>query len=130
MKLLFATIFLTLVFSGLASAQSIKTDEARKLKQVEALIIKTETALKEADESLKKLQVSYSEEYPKIKQIKLEIAALDEALVKLYAERKELQSKQMVRNLPNNQIELLKILIQQNERIIDLLETSQKQSPF
>jgi len=125
MKLSF-TMLLIVIFAGFALGQSIKTDEAKRLEIVENLIADAETTLEESNKALEKLRGTYSSEYPKVKEYETKIKGLKENLGRLYEERKKLLTKQMIRNLPNNQIELLKIIIQQNERIIELLESKQK----
>lgn len=125
-KLLIA-LFLCFVFVGFVSAQTVKTAEARKLDDLEKLIVQKEKEIESEQAFLAELSAKYSPEYFKVMQTKAKITVLQKALAALYDERKLLLTKELVRKLPNNQIELLKIIIEQNERIIYLLEKLQKE---
>ena len=129
MKLLFTILLLVFVFTVSASAQSVKTDDGKHLKEVESLIIQTEKQIKEKDIYLSDLLVKFTSDFIRVKEVRSEISKLNEQLTSLNLEKKELISKQLIKTLPNSQIELLKIIIVQNDKIIDLLEKLQKPFP-
>lgn len=125
MKNLFLLVILSVLFVGFASAQTIKTVEARQLEDVDTRIKQTQ---KEADQTAALLETAtnkysdeYREQFPALVKIKNDLKVLNERLTSLFAERKRLAEKKLTMPLPNNQIELLKILILQNERLLDLL---------
>ncbi|MBX7170145.1 MAG: hypothetical protein K1X72_04255 [Pyrinomonadaceae bacterium] len=123
LKLTFV-LLITLVLVSFASAQSIKTEEARQLKKVERLIKNQESLLEFENKELKRMSSDiYSESQRD--QIRKNISSYEKNLATLYEQRKMLLTKEMSRTLPNTQIELLKIIILQNEKIIDLLEEKQ-----
>ena len=125
MKNLFLLVILIVISAGFTSAQTIKTVEARQLEDIDTRIKQTQ---KEADQTATLLEAvtkKYSDEYretvPALVKIKNEYKVLNERLTSLFAERKRLAEKKLTMALPNNQIDLLKILILQNERLLDLL---------
>ena len=117
--LLAAVLFLCAIGAG---AQTIKTTDGKKLDEVKKQIENTQTKLSEIEEERKKLLITYSSEYPKVKQLNAQIDVLKGVLAGLIQTRNELERKVLVKTLPNNNVELLKIIIEQNERIIELLE--------
>ncbi|MCU0240524.1 MAG: hypothetical protein MUC29_13875 [Pyrinomonadaceae bacterium] len=125
MKKFVCILSLVFLFTFVASAQSIKTDEARQLKKLEKTIriyeIQFESAKNELD---RKSSREYSGVYSESdrQSVRNTISEYEKKLAELYLQRKQLLAKQMTRTLPNTQIELLKLLILQNEKIIDLLE--------
>ncbi|HRH40386.1 MAG TPA: hypothetical protein PKY82_01990 [Pyrinomonadaceae bacterium] len=123
LKLVIA-IFVTLIFVGFSSAQTIKTDEARQLKRLEKQISYYEGLLDSAKDRLSRMNSDVSSTYTEADKnnVKEQISSLEKNLGTYYQERKTLLTKEMTRTLPNTQIELLKLIILQNEKIIDLLE--------
>ncbi len=116
-------IILGLFFVSLAPAQTIKTSDARKLEDVETSIIQTQKQIDEVTSALNAVLVKYTEDRPEVKKIRDRVERLNEHLTTLNVERVRLMAQKLTMPLPTNQIELLKILILQNERILDLLNT-------
>lgn len=118
--------YLVLVFvlflASVSQAQTIKTTEGKRLAELEKQIAAISAERDAASKNAAELLVKYSADYFKVKELKTKIDKLNEVLLPLELERKELIKKKLIANLPNNQIELLKMIVIQNERIIELLE--------
>lgn len=124
MKIFLSIILLLL--AGTVSAQTLKTEAGKRLKEIEPLIVQSETQIKAKEVALKGLLAKYSSEYFEVKATEAEISKLNEILLSLQSEKKQLLAQKLIKDLPNNQIELLKLIIIQNEKIIELLEKSLK----
>lgn len=120
MKILLG-LFFVFVFVGGINAQDLKTDEGKRLKEVESRIFKIPVEMREIEAEISKLLVNFRPEYIEVVKRKVELAKLNEILIGLNLERKELLTKQLVKTLPNNDTALLKLIVMQNEKIIDLL---------
>ena len=114
------------LFSAFSFAQTIKTPDARRLEAVEIEIAKTQKQFDVADKKLRELLVIYTEDHPTVKSQKDVVAAITAKLTPLTVARTNLLLKSLKTELPNTQIELMKILIMQNERILDLLTDQAK----
>ena len=118
--------YLVLVFAlflaSVSQAQTVKTTEGKRLAELEKEIAAISAERDAASNNLAELLVKYSTEHIKVKELKAQLEKLNETLLPLELERKGLLKKQLVTNLPNNNIELLKMIVIQNERIIELLE--------
>lgn len=112
--------FYLFVFESAAFSQT--STDAKRLKEVEAKIQELQLQIIPELTTLRSLQVKYTSDYILVKEQKQKVEALEAELSPLFAERKLLQEKIFVENLPNSQIELLKIIVVQNRRIIELLE--------
>lgn len=118
-------IFFLFFIVNLVSGQTLKTDEGRRLKIVERQVVILESELSNKNAELKVLLKKYSPDYFGVHAVKESIEIIEKSLASYYAEKKELLTKKLVVTLPNTQTELLKILILQNEKIIELLEKQQ-----
>lgn len=119
-----SVIFLVIIcafFCVSASAQ-IPNKNAVRLKTVEKLIAQIENLIKNEEDGMTVLLVKYNADSPEIKTKQNRINSLQKNLAHLEIEKKKLLDSKLTDTLSNNQIELLKILIVQNSRIIDLLE--------
>lgn len=124
MKLILMILFLSLA----ALAQSTQTDDIKKLSEVEKQIAQTQTEIKETEKQRTWLLMKFTAESPNVKQVEADLVLLKKILVDLEFEKTELLSKipkselSKIDTLPNDNTELLKIIIRQNQRIIELLE--------
>ena len=94
----------------------------KRIAAVQAVV----NALKEKREGLLE---KYSPEYREVVAVDDSLAEFNAAIAKLEAARRELSKKPLTIALPSNEVALLKMLLLQNERIIELLEglSSKKQ---
>lgn len=122
MKKLIVITFALSVFCLYANAQTKKPDDEQRLKTVEAEIIQLEQEIKLVSADLSALLVKYTREYPAARKIQSELTTLEEKLFALNLEKKNLLQKEFARTLPNNDILLLKMIVIQNEKIIELLK--------
>jgi len=123
MKKLFVLAFIVIIgLVGVSNAQSIKTAEAIRLEVVEKLIKDSEKQHQNFESEKAELLSKYSPEYIKVKQVQEKINTLNQTLITLNLEKKQLLSKKLVENLPKDNIALLQMIVIQNEKIIDLLE--------
>ncbi|MBK8810719.1 MAG: hypothetical protein IPN69_08300 [Acidobacteria bacterium] len=99
----------------------MKNDAARQLDEMNEKIRVAEEVVKIAEDDLTALREKYSDEYAKVKEGQDRLTKLRESLGQLYVIRERLEKQILVENIPNNQTELLRILVRQNEEIIELL---------
>lgn len=111
-----------LFLTALATNAQVKTSDAKRLETVEAQIIKLESERQTTQIKLDQLRTRYNDDWKENQALIAQIAKIDESLVPLYLEKKALLKKELIKKLPNNDTELLKMIIIQNERIIELLE--------
>ena len=114
-------IIFVLMMAAIIQAQ-IKTTDGKRLEEVEKQIVATEERIKLVEAQLTELRKRYNDEWKDNQTVIAELNTLNGVLLKLNLEKKQLLNKQFVKTLPNNQIELLKMIVIQNERIIELLE--------
>ena len=115
-------LFLCLLFMAVTVFGQSQTN---RLAEIKNQIDKIESQIKEKEAKIVDLQARYTDEYQPIKQLKSEIVVLSLMLVPLKDEQLRMLVLEGNAPLPNNQIELLKILIIQNEKIINLLQKLQ-----
>lgn len=108
-----------------ANPAQIKSDAAKKLETVNADITEGEKILADEEKILAELRRRYTDDFPKVQESLAKIITIKRVLNNLYELKKDLQRQQMYQELPNNQVELLKMLIVQNDQIIDLLKNLQ-----
>ena len=121
MKYIYCLVFVVCL-SLATHAQSIKTEDGRRVAAIDEKISAVQSKIDEAQKKIDELLVRYTPEYKEIVAIKAVIADLQQAVLKLETEKKVLATKELVRKLPNTDVELLKVIVLQNERIITLLE--------
>lgn len=107
-------------------AQTVKTEAARRIGDIDTQIAALELRISQAAEQRKTLLEKYTAEYKDVVAVEVQLTIYRAQVAALEAEKKLLARKEFVRTLPNTNIELLKIIAMQNERIIDLLETLAK----
>jgi uncharacterized protein involved in exopolysaccharide biosynthesis len=115
MKILF---FIILLFSLNVVAQKTtpKPEAAVKNTVLESL----KKQRQDADEQLKQLRAKFTEEYPAVRELKLQIAKIDEQIQKVILTDKTVELTPDI--LPNDSVFLLKLIIIQNQEIIKLLQ--------
>lgn len=118
--LLFVTFLI--VLTNITSAQTIKTFAGEQVQILDERIAEIQQTITDKKDRRRSLEKRYSSEYIEVKQINSEIEKLEISLQNITEERENLSKQKLTKPLPNNQIELLKIIIQQNQRIIELLE--------
>jgi hypothetical protein len=104
------------------NAQTVKTEPARRLAVVESEINSIQSQIENVSKVLERSKVRYTEQHPDVRAAEAVLAELHVSLLKLETERKKLNIKELVRSLPKTDVELLKVIVLQNERILDLLE--------
>ena len=117
-----AAAFILVLFSVGTNAQTVKTQDGYRLNDVEKQIKETRNNISETNKNLNNLLKEYSEGAPEIKATQTKISELNKSLTDLIKERDDLLKKVLSKPIPNNDTELLKLIAQQNERIIELLE--------
>lgn len=122
MKKCLGLFLFVLMMAFAVNAQTIKTAEGKQLDKIEKQISQIDTQIDRLEKESADLASKYSSDYYKIKQIEEKINALNEILLPLNVKKAELLKKRLTEILPNNQIELLKKIIIQNDQIIELLE--------
>lgn len=115
-----AAIFLAFTFS--ASAQAVRTPEGKKLDALIKEIRQTELLLELARNKRSQLLTRYTDEYKDVFELDREMEILNKTLTSLNKQRFDLEQKELEKPLPNDQTELLKIIITQNREIIELLK--------
>lgn len=121
MKILLG-LCLVLAFSLSISAQTVPSKSGKELKDIDAQITTVESQIKTQLAKKAQLLIRYSEDYKGIVEINAAISKLNEILSALQLKRRQLLEMKLIEELPNNNIQLLKMIIVQNERIIELLE--------
>ena len=105
-----------------AHAQTIKTEAGRRMSAIEIETTTVQSRIDKITNLIKKLGIEFTSESPEIIEAKEVLAEWQKLLLKLESEKKSLATKEFIKRLPNTNVELLKVIALQNERIIDLLE--------
>ena len=105
-----------------ASAQTIKSEEGHRMFRLEKRIAAVQAVVNALKEKREGLLEKYSPEYREVVAVDSSLAELNAIIAKLEAARRELSKKPLTIALPSNEVALLKMLLLQNERIIELLE--------
>ena len=113
-----------LLFAFSISAQSTKPDD--KIKMLDVSINQIKSEINQETDKKNNLLKQYQSRHPDVVEIDSKIDSLRFQLASLEKQKNDLLLAEWLKNLPNNQIELLKIIITQNAKIIDLLEKLQK----
>jgi septal ring factor EnvC (AmiA/AmiB activator) len=111
-----------LVLFTAANGQTIKTDAGKQLDVVENRIKYYQREIDETSKSLDEAKTKLSPEHPFVMALQKNLTELRQTLVTQETEKKGLLTQELVKTLPNSQVELLKMIILQNEKIIGLLE--------
>ena len=127
MKKLLLLILLGITVS--AYGQTIKTDAGRRVAGIDTEIAVLQSQIAKASDARQRLLATYSSTYPPAVAVEAQLVELRQAMRALETEKKSWANKKPARPLPNTNVELLRILALQNERIIDLLEKLIKRSP-
>lgn len=122
MRKLFLFTFVILILSVCVKAQTTPDEIRQRLKDIDVEVSKLENEIKAAKSDLSKLLVKYTNEYSEVKKLQNDVKALENRLIELNFEKKNLMQKEFIRMLPNNEIQLLKMIVIQNQKIIELLE--------
>lgn len=101
----------------------VKTETGKRLDEVDKQIKSLESRVSETEKEITVLQEKYSDDYVGIKNKRFELSKLQSNLLSLQTERKSLLQTKLTTSLPNNQVELLKMIVTQNEKIIELLQS-------
>ena len=117
MKKLLPILILVFALSAFAQKPASKPAPAEAAKI--ALLQKLKKDKAEAETALAALLVKYSDDYPQVGQTRAQIAKLDEEIAALM---KDPALPMTMETLPDDPALLLKIIIIQNQKIIELLE--------
>lgn len=109
--------------------QTIKTETGRRVAAIDTEIAAIQSRIDQALEVRRGLLERFTPDHRNVKAVDERLAELRTAMLVLETQKKALAGKEFARTLPNSNIELLKIIALQNERIIDLLEQLVKRSP-
>lgn len=126
-RLLYPVTFFA--FCICVSGQTVKTEASRKIVDIDVEIARLQFQISEVKENRDKLLVRYTSDYKDVRVLDAQLSELQTQLLALETEKKTLATKELAQKLPNSQIELLKVIALQNERIIALLEQLVKRSP-
>ena len=122
MKYIYGLIFFFCLCVS-ANAQIIKTDDGRRIRDFEISIQSVQSKIDDASKRLEELSIKYSPEYRGVIAIKELITELQQQKASLEAAKTTfIATHVLTKHLPNTNVELLKVIAVQNERIIDLLE--------
>ena len=116
--------FLLLLFAGsfAINAQIVKTPAARELAHTETLITSMQKEVVEAQKLHDELLQKYSPEYVRVKQLEERLVGLNQMKSVIEERRKVLRTQPLKVAIPTTDQGLLRILVMQNEQVIDLLE--------
>jgi hypothetical protein len=106
---------------GQAKKPTPKKSQSISSVRISAEFLSLHKQRRELVEKLKPLQVRYSEDYPQIQAIQSEIKAIDEKLSKISPIEPISDSEIFGADIDSNQ--LMKIIVIQNQKIIELLQT-------
>ena len=115
-------------FTATASAQAVSKQPSAelRLKQIELanLLVKvSEIELLQLKQQRNNLRQRYTDAYEPLVQLHRQVEAKEQELKNLKI--REIKEKEdFEKNLPNNQIQLMKLLVIQNQKIIELLRES------
>ncbi len=115
-------------FTATASAQAVSKQPSAelRLKQIELanLLVKvSEIELLQLKQQRNNLRQRYTDAYEPLVQLNRQVEAKEQELKNLKI--REIKEKEdFEKNLPNNQIQLMKLLVIQNQKIIELLRES------
>ena len=115
-------IFCSCLVLFTAANGQLKTEAGKRFDLVENSIKNTQLVIDDTSKSLDEARTKYPPEHPLVMMLQKKLTELRQTLVTLETEKKGLLTKELVKTLPNSQVELLKMIILQNDKIIGLLE--------
>lgn len=124
MRTSFLIVLIVLLLTFAATAQK-RISKNEDLKNLNIEITKLEQNIAEKKAQKTALEVKFTAEDSKIRDIESELKQLTLRLYSLNEQKRQILVKERAKNLPTSQTELLKLIVLQNDRIIELLEKLQ-----
>lgn len=122
MRFLFLFMLLLLLANVSHAQNTVKTATARDLTLLNVLIERASKIAELDGEDLAALRKRYSDEYPDVKTQKEKYEASLQRVSALQARKQGLLSKPQTQPMPTTDTALLRQIVIQNERVLDLLE--------
>jgi len=130
MKNIQLALVFTFLFAFGVQAQSVKTDEVRQLTELSKEITIAEKQVIDVGAEIAALLIQFTPEYSGVVSKKERLKELNGVLAALKSEKDALLRQAQIKALPTTAPALLKLIVMQNERIIDLLERLVSSNPL